>query len=258
MSEQRIEAVLGNLAARGISQLLVCDPRSIQYLTGAYVEPGERFLGLLLRAGAQRPTLFLNRLFAAPADIEADVVPFDDTDDPLALLAERCDADAVLAVYPFTCQPAITQALVSTAGRPVLTGVAGSTTSGARSVLLAMESETQGVSGVVLNYGATPELVASIAQTVDVPVVVTITDWDDLAREKVAAGALVLNVAAGSHTPQVVAAARDELPFMPIIATAGPTEESARATVDAGADAISWTPPSLQQIEKELMARGRE
>ncbi|HIT45941.1 MAG TPA: aminopeptidase P family N-terminal domain-containing protein, partial [Candidatus Aphodovivens excrementavium] len=96
MSEQRIEAVLGNLAARGVSQLLVCDPRSIQYLTGAYVEPGERFLGLLLRAGAQRPTLFLNRLFAAPADIEADVVPFDDTDDPLALLAERCDADAVL------------------------------------------------------------------------------------------------------------------------------------------------------------------
>ena len=169
-----------------------------------------------------------------------------------------CDADAVLAVYPFTCQPAITQALVSTAGRPVLTGVAGSTTSGARSVLLAMESETQGVSGVVLNYGATPELVASIAQTVDVPVVVTITDWDDLAREKVAAGALVLNVAAGSHTPQVVAAVRDELPFMPIIATAGPTEESARATVGAGADAVSWTPPSLQQIEKELMARGRE
>lgn len=174
------------------------------------------------------------------------------------VVIRNCDADAVLAVYPFTCQPAITQALVSTAGRPVLTGVAGSTTSGARSVLLAMESETQGVSGVVLNYGAVPELVASIAQTVDVPVVATITDWDDLARQKVSAGALVLNVAAGANTPQVVAAVRDELPYMPIIATAGPTEESARATVDAGADAISWTPPSLQQIEKELMARARE
>ncbi len=101
------------------------------------------------------------------------------------VVIRNCDADAVLAVYPFTCQPAITQALVSTAGRPVLTGVAGSTTSGARSVLLAMESETQGVSGVVLNYGAVPELVSSIAQAVDVPVVATITDWDDLAREKV-------------------------------------------------------------------------
>ena len=96
MSAQRIETVLDNLAARGLSQLLVCDPRSIQYLTGVYVEPGERFLGLLLCAGAPRPALLLNELFAAPAGIEAEVVPFNDTDDPIALLAERCDADAAL------------------------------------------------------------------------------------------------------------------------------------------------------------------
>lgn len=30
----------------------------------------------------------------------------------------HCDADAVLAVYPFTCQPAITQALVAASQRP--------------------------------------------------------------------------------------------------------------------------------------------
>lgn len=96
MSSQRIQTVLDNLAAQGLSQLLVCDPRSIQYLTGAYVEPGERFLGLLLRAGEARPTLFLNELFTAPADIEVEVVSFNDTGDPLALLAERCDADAAL------------------------------------------------------------------------------------------------------------------------------------------------------------------
>ena len=96
MDNHRIASVLDNLAAQGLSQLLVCDPRSIQYLTGAYVEPGERFLGLLLRAGESRPTLFLNELFTAPADIEAEVVSFNDTGDPLALLAERCDADAAL------------------------------------------------------------------------------------------------------------------------------------------------------------------
>ena len=96
MDNHRIESVLDNLAAQGLSQLLVCDPRSIQYLTGAYVEPGERFLGLLLRADQARPTLFLNELFTAPADIEADVVAFNDTDDPIALLAERCDAAAAL------------------------------------------------------------------------------------------------------------------------------------------------------------------
>lgn len=96
MDNHRIESVLDNLAAQGLSQLLVCDPRSIQYLTGAYVEPGERFLGLLLRADQARPTLFLNKLFTAPADIEAEVVSFNDTGDPLALLAERCDAAAAL------------------------------------------------------------------------------------------------------------------------------------------------------------------
>lgn len=96
MDNHRIASVLDNLAAQGLSQLLVCDPRSIQYLTGAYVEPGERFLGLLLRAGESRPTLFLNELFTAPADVEADVVAFNDTDDPIALLAKRCDAAAAL------------------------------------------------------------------------------------------------------------------------------------------------------------------
>ena len=55
MDNHRIASVLDNLAAQGLSQLLVCDPRSIQYLTGAYVEPGERFLGLLLRAGETVP-----------------------------------------------------------------------------------------------------------------------------------------------------------------------------------------------------------
>lgn len=96
MSANRIASVLNNLDARGLSQLLVCDPRSIQYLTGAYVEPGERFLGLLLRAGDAQPTLFLNELFTAPADIAADIVPFKDTDDPIALLAPRCDSAATL------------------------------------------------------------------------------------------------------------------------------------------------------------------
>lgn len=96
MYEQRIETVLQNLANRGMSQMLVCDPRSIQYLIGAYCEPGERFLGLLLKRDAARPALFLNELFAAPEGAPCEIVSFGDTDDPLAALAARCDAQAVL------------------------------------------------------------------------------------------------------------------------------------------------------------------
>ena len=95
MLQERVARVMANLRERRLAQALVSDPRSIQYLTGAYVEPGERFLGLVLREG-QEPVLFLNRLFAAPEGLPCEVVPFDDTDDPLALVAARLDAQAAL------------------------------------------------------------------------------------------------------------------------------------------------------------------
>ena len=62
MKQKRIESVLRNLDASGLSQLLVSDPRSIQYLTGTHVEPGERFLGLLLKNDGSQPTLFLKQI----------------------------------------------------------------------------------------------------------------------------------------------------------------------------------------------------
>ena len=75
MYEQRIKTVRRNLANRGLEQMLVCDPRSIHYLTGAFIEPGERFLGLIVGSDA-RPTLVLNALFAAPADAACTVRSF--------------------------------------------------------------------------------------------------------------------------------------------------------------------------------------
>ena len=75
--------------------MLVCDPRSIHYLTGAFIEPGERFLGLIVGSDA-RPTLVLNALFAAPADAACTVRSFTDTDDPLAIVEGLCDADKPL------------------------------------------------------------------------------------------------------------------------------------------------------------------
>ena len=57
------------------------------------------------------------------------------------------NADAVFAVYPFTPQPAITQALLTVAECPVFVGVGGGTTTGKRSVQMAAVSEMQGAAG---------------------------------------------------------------------------------------------------------------
>ena len=172
-------------------------------------------------------------------------------------IIRNCDADAVLAVYPFTCQPAITQALVQACERPVLAGVAGTLTTGVRSVLLAVQSEMQGASAVVVNATTKAPVVRNIARSIDIPVVVTIVTMDSRVPAQLAAGARIANVAAGKSTPEVVAQLREQYPELPIIASGGPTDQTAAATIAAGADAITWTPPSMAELEHVAMEHNR-
>lgn len=165
----------------------------------------------------------------------------------------NCDADAVFAVYPFTCQPVITQALVNASGRPVFTGVAGTTTTGTRSRTMAMQSEMQGAYGVIVNSPTSVEDIHEISRSIDIPLILTVVNFDELIATKIMAGARVVNVAAGKGTPDVVEAIRERFPDLPIIASGGRDAISIKATIDAGADAITWVPPTMQQLQRELM-----
>lgn len=93
----RLARVMDNLEKAGLSQLLVCDPTSIAWLTGFGVDPGERFFGLVLREGAE-PVLVVNDLFPTPAGLGVKKVGYRDTDDPVALVADLLDEGAVLGV----------------------------------------------------------------------------------------------------------------------------------------------------------------
>ena len=66
-------------------------------------------------------------------------------------IIRNCDADAVFAVYPFTPQQAISDAIIKAAYVPVFCGVGGGTTKGIRTVSLAKDVEMQGAMGVILN-----------------------------------------------------------------------------------------------------------
>ena len=59
-------------------------------------------------------------------------------------IIRNVNADAVFAVYPFTPQPVITQALLMASDLPVFVGVGGGLTTGKRVVNLAMYAEMQG------------------------------------------------------------------------------------------------------------------
>ena len=51
---------------------------------------------------------------------------------------------------------------------------------------------------------------------------------------------------------------RSQFPDVPIIASGGKTGESISATIAAGANAITYTPPSPAVLFKEMMEKYRE
>ena len=169
-----------------------------------------------------------------------------------------CNADAVIAVYPFTPQPRIARAIISVADMPVFCGVGGGFTSGARSVAQAMEAEHCGAYGVVLNAPVSADIMRDIRAHIDIPVVATIVSATQDTEARIAAGADILNVSAAAETPQLVAALRARHPEIPIIATGGPRDETIRKTIAAGANAITYTPPDNGVLLADIMTAREE
>lgn len=173
-------------------------------------------------------------------------------------IIKNVNADAVIAVYPFTPQPIITQSIIMASDIPVFAGVGGGLTKGIRSVLLGTNAELQGAIGVVVNAPTSNGVVKALSNALDIPVVVTIVNDETDIQERIDAGATIFNVSASTDTPRIVAKIRQAYPDFPIIATGGPTEESIRKTIAAGANAITWTPPSVATLFKDVMNSYRE
>ena len=169
------------------------------------------------------------------------------------------NAQAVFAVYPFTPQLAIVQSIIQGSSIPVFAGVGGGTTSGARSVSIALECELLGAYGVVVNSPMKNEVIRDMYEVLDIPIIATVVSKHDDFVGKINAGARILNISGGKKTSELVAYVRSIIGNeFPIIATGGVSEDSIRATTDAGANAITYTPPSSSELFKSMMEDYRE
>lgn len=175
----------------------------------------------------------------------------------LAIL-RNCNADALLAVYPFTPQPIITQALLMAADIPVFVGVGGGTTTGQRVVELSAQAEVQGAMAVVVNSPTPNETIIKMRSQIDLPIVATVVDESTDIEGRLAAGVDIFNVSGAARTPEIVAHIRKAHPKAAILATGGPTEESILQTIEAGANAITWTPPTSGVLFRDLMGKYRK
>lgn len=173
-------------------------------------------------------------------------------------IIRNCNADAVFAVYPFTPQQAISNAIIQASYIPVFCGVGGGTTKGLRTVTLAKDVECQGAMGVVLNAPISDLNLAAVAKSVDIPVVITVVNENTNIASRLESGASILNVAGGPSTPKIVEKIRKDFPNIPIIASGGNQPDTIKRTIDAGANAITYTPPSTQALFSELMKKYRD
>lgn len=173
-------------------------------------------------------------------------------------IIRNTNADAIIAVYPFTPQPLITAALVMAADVPVFCGVGGGITQGKRVVNLALDAEFKGAMGVVVNSPTSNEVISRIKETIDIPIIVTVVSIHEDIKARIEAGATILNVSGGKNTPEIVAKIRSEFPDFPVIATGGPDEQTIRKTIEAGANAITYTPPSNGDTMSNLMDKYRQ
>lgn len=172
-------------------------------------------------------------------------------------IIRNINADAVMAVYPFTPQMTITQALMTVADLPVFCGVGGGVTTGKRAVNLALHAEFQGAMGVVVNSPIGSDVIEELAETVDIPIVVSVTSESNDIGSRLKSGAAILNVSAGSKTPDVIRSIRKKYPNVPIIGTGGNTDQNILETIDAGANAITYTPPTISELFTEVMDKYR-
>ena len=159
-------------------------------------------------------------------------------------IIRNINADAVIAVYPFTPQPAITHAVLTAAEMPVFSGVGGGITSGARVVNLAMDAEALGATAVVVNAPTSNECIRDSRRSSTSRSWSPSRAWTRMSKARLAAGADILNVSAAENTAPLVRRIRSEFPQAAIIATGGSTEETILRTIEAGANAITYTPPT--------------
>ncbi|MGE5628031.1 MAG: M24 family metallopeptidase [Solirubrobacterales bacterium] len=97
MIQDRLNKVLKIMDEEKLPQMLVSDPAAIYYLTGKWIFSGERMLGLYLNLNGKNK-LFINELFPLKEHIGAEVIWFNDTQNPINILAKHIEKDKALGI----------------------------------------------------------------------------------------------------------------------------------------------------------------
>lgn len=97
MKNKNINKILSSMKEHKLSQLIVTSPSSIYYLTGKWIEPGERLCAVFINdVGTKK--FILNELFPIENDTDFDTVYYNDNNNPIEKIVPLIDAKSTLGV----------------------------------------------------------------------------------------------------------------------------------------------------------------
>lgn len=86
MNNSRLKRIVENMKRHEIEQLIITSTSNIFYLTGKWIEPGERMLVLYVNSSG-KTKLFINELFPISGDIGVETKVFNDAEDSVEILS---------------------------------------------------------------------------------------------------------------------------------------------------------------------------
>ncbi|WP_026884497.1 M24 family metallopeptidase [Clostridium akagii] len=97
MEEKRLDRILTSMEKYKIPQLIITSPSAIFYLTGKWIESGERMCAIFIdQSGVKK--FVINALFPINDDTGFDIITFNDSEDPIEKLTPFIDKKAVLGI----------------------------------------------------------------------------------------------------------------------------------------------------------------
>lgn len=88
MNTTRLERVIKEMNKHDLDQLLVTAPNALYYLLDEMFHPGERMLALYIHKNGSYK-LIINALFPKAKELEMEVIFYDDTENPVAILEKQ-------------------------------------------------------------------------------------------------------------------------------------------------------------------------
>jgi len=95
--KKRLEKLIEKLNKNNVNQIIISNPKTIEYFTGIYFEPGER-MNVLLINNDNNIMMFINNLFNIYQNDDIKTILFDDTDNCVQILSRYMNNKGIVGI----------------------------------------------------------------------------------------------------------------------------------------------------------------